>query len=111
MAPLDAALKYMDIFYSGRELARLYEIMADELKFEGPFFHFDSARNYIESLRSDPPLGCEYKILHAFENGQTVNLIYQFSKPNISTPMSQLFKVRDGKITEVLLIFDTGQFS
>ena len=110
MTPLDVALQYMDIFYSGRELERLYAIMADGLRFEGPFFRFDSAHDYVASLLSDPPVGCEYQLLHAFEKGPLVNLIYEFSKPNIRTTMSQLFEVRDGKITSVRLIFDSGAF-
>ena len=110
MTPLDVALQYMEIFYSGRELERLYAIMADELRFEGPFFRFDSAHEYVSSLLSDPPVACEYRLLHAFEKGPMVNLIYEFSKPNVRTIMSQLFEVRKGKITSVLLIFDGGAF-
>ncbi len=110
MTSLDIALRYMDIFYSGRELERLYAIMADELRFDGPFFRFDSAHDYIASLLSDPPVKCEYRLLYSFEKGSMVNLIYEFSKPGIRTTMSQLFEVRDGNITSVLLIFDSGAF-
>lgn len=110
MTPLDVALRYMEIFYSGQELERLDAIMADDLRFEGPFFRFDSAHDYISSLLSDPPVGCEYRLLYSFEEGPMVNLIYEFSKPNIHTTMSQLFEVQDGKITFVRLIFDSGAF-
>ena len=110
MTPLDIALRYMDIFYSGQELERLDAIMADEMCFEGPFFRFDSAHDYITSLLSDPPVGCEYQLLHTFEKGPMVNLIYEFSKPSIHTIMSQLFEVQEEKITSVRLIFDSGAF-
>ena len=109
MAPLEIALRFMDIFFSGQDIERLYEILADDLKFEGPFYRFDSSRDYIDSLLSDPPVGCEYKILQSFENGPCVNLIYEFSKPNICIQMSQLFEFRNNKITKVVLIFDTSK--
>ena len=51
-----------------------------------------------------------YVLMHSFEKGPLVNLIYEFSKPTIRTTMSQLFEVQDGKITSVLLIFDSGAF-
>ena len=37
-------------------------------------------------------------------------LIYQFSKPGVSTSMPQTFDTKDGKISSILLIFDTGAF-
>ncbi len=111
MAPLDVALKYMDIFFSGRELERLREILADDLVFSGPLYQFDSSRAYLESLQSAPPVDCSYKIVQAFENGPLVNLIYEFSKPSLRTHMSQLFEIRHDKIASMLLIFDTRKFA
>lgn len=60
MTLLTITSKYMDIFFSGRDLERLYKILADDLKFSGPFYQFNSARDYIESLQSDPPVNCKY---------------------------------------------------
>lgn len=111
MSPLDLALQYMEIVYSGRDFERLYRIVSADLIFQGPFFRADTAREYVESLIADPPDAFEYEILHAFESGESANLIYEFSKPGVLTPMSQLFDTIDGKIAHILLIFDSDAFS
>ena len=110
MTPRDLALRYMEIFFSGRDFKRLYETLADDMQFSGPLYQFDSAQAYIESLHSNPPVGCTYELLHIFEKGSWVNLIYEFSKPNVRTKMSQLFEIRNQKISQILLIFDTRAF-
>ena len=110
MSSRDSVMKYMEIFYSGQELERLHDVLADDLEFRGPMFRFDSSRDYVDSLLSDPPVGCSFQLLYSFEQGDWVNLIYKFSKGDISTNMSQLFKIRDNRITDITLIFDTGPF-
>lgn len=110
MTPLELALGYMDIFFSGEDLDRLEAILDTGCQFRGPFYQFDSAQEYIASLKADPPVDCNYKIIHSFEQNNVVNLIYYFSKPDFSTMMSQLFQVLDNKITSMVLIFDSAAF-
>ena len=88
MTPHDLALRYMEIFFSGRELYRLEDILDEDCQFRGPFYQFDSAQDYITSLKADPPVSSSYNIIHSFEQGNVVNLIYEFSKPGASTIMS-----------------------
>lgn len=107
---LDLTLKYMDILYNGGDLDELAGILWKDLKFEGPFYRFDSAVDYINSLKSDPPVDFEYRLIRVFESAGSVNLIYEFIKGNICTPMSQLFEFESGKIYRILLIFDTAPF-
>ena len=111
MTPLELALRYMEIFFSGHNLDRLEDILHEDCQFRGPFYQFNSARDYIDSLESDPPVDCGYKIIHSFEQGDVVNLVYYFSKPGVSTIMSQLFQVNENKITSIVLIFDSAAFS
>lgn len=100
----------MDIFYSGKDPVQLYGILADDLRFQGPFFHFSSARAYIGRLKADPPVGCACELLHAFQDGEKVNLIYRFRKGDVNTLMSQLFECGHGRIRRILLIFDGNAF-
>ncbi len=111
MTNLETALKYMDIFYSGGDFDGLAEIFSVDLQFEGPFFRFDSAADYINNLKSDPPVGCEYRLIRVFESTGSVNLIYEFIKGEFRTPMSQLFEFENDRITRILLIFDTAGFN
>jgi hypothetical protein len=106
----DLALRYLEIFFSGQGFDELLEMFAESLQFEGPFYSFDSAQDYVDSLKSDPPIGCEYKLLNICEDAGFVTVIYEFKKDSIQTSMSQLFEIKNGKITKILLIFDTGKF-
>ncbi|MEJ2179770.1 MAG: nuclear transport factor 2 family protein [Gammaproteobacteria bacterium] len=111
MTPQELALRYMEIFFSGKEFDRLEDILHEDCKFRGPFNQFNSALDYIASLKADPPQNCSYKIIHTFEEDNVVNLVYYFSKPGVSTIMSQLFDVLDDKFTSMVLIFDSAAFT
>ena len=111
MKPLQFALKYMDIFYSGKDLERLKDILAEDLSFTGPLSTFSSAEDYINSLIKDPPKGMKYEIIKSYEDKNSACIIYQFNKENISTIMAQLFEVKDEKISKIDLIFDTNAFN
>lgn len=50
-------------------------------------------------------------IMHSYEDSTSACIIYQFSKPGITLPMTQLFEVKNEKISKILLIFDTGKFT
>lgn len=100
----------MDIVYGEGRPDELEEIVAEDLRFRGPFFSFDSAKAYIDSLKKSPPEGFNYSLLKAYEDGSSACLVYEFTKPGVSTPMSQVFEVADGRIQKILLIFDTRPF-
>lgn len=109
MSPIELALKYMEIFYSGK-VDELSGLLADDLTFIGPLYEFNTAEAYIQSLKSSPPEGMEYKLIRLYESGVSACLVYQFTKPGISVPMAQMFEVKGGKISRIILIFDTGPF-
>ena len=111
MKPLELAHKYMALFYDGGSLDSLSQLLGENFSFTGPFHQFQSASEYIESLKSDPPIDMQYTILHAYEDESSACLVYQFSKNGISTPMAQTFEVSDGKISRILLVFDATVFT
>ncbi len=104
------ALSYLDIFFSGQNLDRLYDLFDPSLHFEGPFFTFDTAETYIEALKQNPPAQMAGEILHTFESGETACVIYTLKKPGVETPVAQLFETNGDRITKILLIFDTRMF-
>jgi len=110
MTPLELAKRYMQVFYSGETIDELRSLFGDEFTFKGPFVECHSADEYIASLKRDPPHACEHILLHQFETESSACLIYQFSKPGVSTPMAQVFNTRDGKIFGIQLIFDGRVF-
>lgn len=111
MKPLDLALKYMEIFYSDNDIEALGQILAKNFLFEGPFYQFDSAGDYLDSLRGDTREGLAYDLIKSFEDESSACLIYQFSKAGISIPMAQMFEIDGDKIGKIVLIFDTGSFT
>ena len=111
MKPLQLALKYMEVFFGGQDMEALRPLFAKDLKFKGPLYSSNSAEEYIDALKSDPPRGLDYRILGLNEQVSSARLVYLFSKPGIRIPMDQSFEVDDGKITEMLLNFDAGIFT
>ncbi len=105
MTPRELAEAYLDRFCAG-DVDGLAALLTDDFSFTGPFFHCDEAAVYLEALRRSPAVDSAVEVLHAFEEGDRICLIYRFSKPGVSTLMSQLFEVRDGQVASSLLIFD-----
>lgn len=100
----------MACFFGDAPLASMQELLADDLVFQGPFYEFTSAKDYLESLRADPPIGAEYKLVNVYENDHSVCFIYLFLKPGVETLMAQTFEVEKGKICKINLIFDAQAF-
>lgn len=100
----------MDCVFKTGDLEELRSILSDDLKFRGPFLNFDTADDYVNSLRNDPPEDFEYEIIKSYTDYLSVCLVYQFSKPGVSTKMTQTFESLGGKINRILLIFDSSAF-
>ncbi len=111
MRPLDLALQYMDIVFGGKNIEELRLVLSENCSFKGPFYAFDTAESYIQSLQSHPPEGFQFEIIRTFQDESSACLMYQFSKPGVSTPMAQLFETSEGKINRIVLIFDAGAFT
>jgi hypothetical protein len=111
MKPLELAKRYMEIFFSAENLDELGKLFSKDFSFVGPFYKFESPEAYITSLKSDPPKDFNYKILKEFEDESSACLVYQFTKPGIITYMTQMFEVSGGKITKILLSYDSGAFN
>jgi hypothetical protein len=109
--PLKLALKFMDIFFSGEKMDRLRPLLADDFSFNGPLYKFDSAEDYINSLQADLPKGFNFEIIRSLEDESSACIFYQFTKPGVCTPMAQMFEVNEGKISKILLVFDTSAFT
>ena len=111
MQPIELAKKYLSIFFSGQNMDELLKIFSENLSFIGPFYQFQSAREYVQSLIDDPPKDMSYHIVREFENENCACIIYEMEKGKIKTPMAQIFEVFEGKITKILLVFDSKVFT
>ncbi len=102
--------KYMEVLFSGQNLDNLKEIFHENLEFEGPLATFHSARDYINDLKSAPPVDFSFNVINRFQLGTTVCLNYEFYKPGISTSMIQIFEIEDNLIKRIRLFFDAALF-
>ncbi len=109
--PLDLAMRYMEIFFAGRDPDELGPLFSSNFSFQGPMYRFDNAAAYIESLKQAPPQDCNFTLIESFERDNKVCLIYRFSKPDISEVMAQLFTIESDRISRILLIFDSQPFT
>lgn len=107
MTKRDIALKYIKYFCAG-DIDGLAPLLAADLRFTGPFHRYTSAAGYLGGLRRDPPEKCGYRILSLTENEDAVAVFYDYEKPESTVRIAQLFKIKDLRITEIMLIFDSG---
>ncbi len=109
--PMDLAKKYMDSFFGKKPLETMESLLADDLVFDGPFYSYCTSKEYLDSLRENPPIDVQYDLEEFYQNENSVCLIYLFSKPGVETRMAQTFEVADGKICKIKLVFDTNAFT
>jgi len=109
--PLDLVESYMKSFFGQAPLEMMDNLLAGDLNFDGPFHKSSTAKEYLDSLRENPPIDASYKMEETFECEKSVCLIYLFSKPGVITRMAQTFEIADGKICKIKLVFDTNAFT
>lgn len=110
MTPLELAQYYLDCYYKTGDFKAIRNILADDLQFNGPFQHFESAASYVNALANNPPKNVAYKMIKSYCDETSACLVYQFLKPGVSTPINQTFWIAHGKIYKMLLIFDRTIF-
>jgi len=99
------ALAFIDRFCAG-DVDGLVPLLAPDLEFRGPWLACDSAPEYLESLRHDPPQpGCAYDVLAVTEAEDTLTLSWVYRKPCGTVMLTQRFRFRDGRISAIALEF------
>lgn len=111
MKALELAQKYLDCIFFNKDYSSLRKIFADDLIFRGPLYSFDTAEDYINSMLKNPPKDFSFELLKSYEDETSACIVYRFSKPGVSTMMTQTFEVENGRIKSILLVFDTGDFA
>lgn len=106
MTNREVVMEYLRCFCAG-DVNGLESLLAENLYFKGTLHTYGSAKEYIETLKSDPPEECGYKVLSITESEQSVAVFYDYQKPDRVIQIAQLFKIEQEKIHEILLIFDS----
>ena len=106
----EVAMESLRCFCAG-DVSGLASLLAEDLVFRGPFHQFSSRDAYLDSLKKDRPEKCDYRVLSVTESGDSVSIYYDYEKRERTITIAQLFKFRNRKISEILLVFDTGRFA
>lgn len=109
MDPQELALAFLDAFGAG-DLDRLRSLLAEDLRFRGPFLSADSRAAYLDALAQDPPGDGAAEVLHASQDGDAAAVFYRYTTPRGSALIAQLTRCRDGRIAAITLVFDPAGF-
>lgn len=102
----EIALNWIKFFCNG-DINSLSGLIAEDLKFEGPLFSFDSREAYLKALHDDPPEKTSYEIINITKNEDSVCVFYNYGKGDSHLTIAQHFKFLDNLIGEILVMFDT----
>ncbi len=102
------AKTYLKAFFGEIPLEDIRKILADDLQFTGPFYKFDNADDYLESLNETMPQGVvNYEILKEIVKDNTYCIVYQSEQDEEIS--AQLFEVVDNKITRIRFMADASR--
>ncbi|MEE9166865.1 MAG: hypothetical protein V3U24_05310 [Candidatus Neomarinimicrobiota bacterium] len=106
----EVALEFVKSFCAG-DINELAPLLANDLKFKGPLFQFESSVAYMRSLQEDPPEKSGYRLLSVTESNDSVSIFYEYQKREGPITIAQSFRIANRKISEILLVFDTREFA
>jgi ketosteroid isomerase-like protein len=114
MKPTETCIAYLELFASGQR-DKAFDLLADDFNFKGPLTQATNKAEFDEGVPIELGMMARGVNIHqSFEKGDEVCLIYDF---NLETPvasgsvlMCEWFQVRDGKVANSRLIFDTAAF-
>ena len=105
--------RYFDAWTSG-DFDTARALVHNDLTFCGPFETFRRADEFFESLRRvGGGLLERAEKKRMFADGEDVCIIYDFvaHEPVGASPTVEWYRVRDGKIAEIQIVFDTRPFA
>lgn len=104
-AARDVALAWLRAFCAG-DVDAVAALLAPDVHFRGPLHRSDSAAEYVDSLRRDPPERCDCRIHAVIADGEDVAIFYDYLKPAGPVTIAQHFRIRDGLVAGTRLVFD-----
>jgi ketosteroid isomerase-like protein len=107
----DVAEDFFDAWTS-KDLERARSLLSDDVSFQGPIDSFSDADSYIASLRQLSGIVSGADKQKVFVDGDDVCVIYDLkTAPVPSSRTCEWYRVRDGKIVWVSVVFDARPFA
>jgi ketosteroid isomerase-like protein len=87
-------------------------LLHDDVAFEGPIDSFSDADSYLASLKQLSGIVTGAEKLKVFVDGEDVCVIYDLkTAPVPSARTCEWYRVRDGKVASVSVVFDARPFA
>jgi SnoaL-like domain len=102
---------FFDAWTAG-DFARARELLQDGVSFQGPIDTFSDADSYLASLRQLSGIITGVDKQKVFVDGDDVCVIYDLhTAPVPSSRTCEWYRVRDGKVAAVSVVFDARPFA
>jgi ketosteroid isomerase-like protein len=110
----DAAQVAEDFFaaWTSKDFGRARSLLHDDVSFEGPIDSFSDADSYVASLQQLSGIVTGADTQKMFVDGDDVCVIYDLhTAPVASSRTCEWYRIRDGKIAAVSVVFDARPFA
>jgi ketosteroid isomerase-like protein len=110
----DAAQVAEDFFdaWTARDFTRARELLHDNVSFQGPIDTFSDADSYLASLQQLSGIITGVDKQKVFVDGNDVCVIYDLkTAPVPSSRTCEWYRLRDGRIASVSVVFDARPFA
>jgi ketosteroid isomerase-like protein len=98
--------------WTSKDFDRARGLVHDDVSFEGPIDSFGDADSYLASLRQLAHIVTGTEKQKVFVDGDDVCVIYDLKTgPVPSTRTCEWYRIRDGKVASVSVIFDARPFA
>jgi ketosteroid isomerase-like protein len=98
--------------WTSKDFAQARGLLRDDVSFEGPIDSFTDADSYIASLRQLSGIVTGADKQKVFVDGDDVCVIYDLkTAPVPSSRTCEWYRVRDGKVASVSVVFDARPFA
>ncbi len=88
------------------------KLLHDALEFRGPIDTFHKADDYLHAIQKLSAIVEGVDILKVFEDGNEVSLFCDLKTKTVGTSfVAEWYKVNDGKIASVRVVFDARPFA
>jgi limonene-1,2-epoxide hydrolase len=109
---LDVIARYHEAL-EARDFDGARKLMADRLRFTGPFESFENADDYVAAIRQLFGIVESLRIRHVSADGDEVVALYDMvtGTPAGTQLVCEWYGVEDGRIARLRAIFDTAPFA
>jgi hypothetical protein len=98
--------------WTGKDFERARGLLHDDVSFEGPIDRFSDADSYLASLRRLSGIVTGAEKQKVFVDDEDVCVIYDLkTAPVPSSRTCEWYRVRDGRIASVSVVFDARPFA